>query len=275
MKVIGERINSTRKSIKEAISSKDLDFLLKEAEQQIAAGANYIDINCAASLENEGSDLIWLIKEVRNRFGCGISIDSPDLKLIESLLDTLDVDKPFINSITAEEEKLQMLPSLFTKKDSFVIGLTIDDNGMPTDADGRINLAEKIINTAAENGIDKNNIYIDPLVKPVSTEAQQASYFLEAVKDLSAKGIKTIGGLSNASFGLPKRGILNAAFLKLCIDAGMDAFIIDPTAELSKRVLDGKELPREQFKLAEDTLLGKDAYAMNYIKAFRDGALNI
>jgi len=274
MIIIGERLNSTRKSIKEALGDKDIDFLLKEAESQIACGASFIDINCASSLQEEAKDLIWLMKEVQERFGCGISIDSPNAEVIKLALPG-HRGKPFINSVTAEKDKLEFMPKLFAEKECNIIGLTIDDTGLPDDVEGRVALAHQIVNVAQSNGMPKENIFIDPLVKPASTESEQAVYFLEAAKQLRGEGINIIGGLSNVSFGLPKRGILNAVFLKLCIEAGIEAFIIDPTVELIKMVLEGKELPKEQFTLAEDVILAKDAYAMNYIKAFRDGTLNL
>jgi len=274
MIIVGERLNSTRSSIKEAIAGKDVDFLIKEAESQIQSGASFIDINCASSMANEEKDLLWLMKEVQGKFGCSVSIDSPNTEIIKSVLPEHS-GKPFINSITIEKDKIESMSEIYKEKESNIIGLTIDDNGMPNDVEGRVEMARKIVDYAQSNQIRKEDIFIDPLVKPISTEPDQVLFFLEAAKTLRSEGINIIGGLSNVSFGLPRRGIINAVFLKLCIESGIDAFIIDPTAELIKMVLDGKDLPREQSLLAEDVILGKDQYAMNYIKAFRDGALNL
>ena len=273
MKIIGERINSTRLQIKKALDENDINFLLKEAKRQVVSGADYIDVNCAAAMEKEADKLKEIITAIREEFGCGISIDTPDTELIKIILGSMDAGKPFVNSITAEADRLKELPVILNQKDSYVITLAMDDNGMPDDIEDRLRVSESIISYAKDNNIALNNIYIDLLVKPVSTEPKQASYFLEAVKVLNDKGINTIGGLSNVSFGLPKRALLNAVFIKLVIDAGISGLIIDPTEALTSKVLSKEELPKEQFVLAKEVLLSQDDYASNYIKAFREGRL--
>ena len=273
MKIIGERINSTRLQIKKALDENDINFLLKEAKRQVVSGADYIDVNCAAAMEKEADKLREIITAIREELGCGVSIDTPDTELIKIILGSMDAGKPFVNSITAEADRLKELPVILNQKDSYVITLAMDDNGMPDDLEDRLRVSESIISYAKDNNIALDNIYIDLLVKPVSTEPKQASYFLEAVKVLSDKGINTIGGLSNVSFGLPKRTLLNAVFIKLVIDAGISGLIIDPTEALTSKVLSKEELPKEQFVLAKEVLLGQDDYASNYIKAFREGRL--
>jgi cobalamin-dependent methionine synthase I len=273
MIIIGEKINSARKSIKEALADNNLDTLLKEADMQLLFGADYIDINTAGSIEREKDDLLWLIEKIQNRFDCHISIDSPDAPIVEEAI-KLCKKKPFINSISAQKQRLPLLERFMGQRDSYIIVLAMDDNGMPNDVDGRISIAEHIISFADSHGISRDNIFIDTLVKPVSTEPEQAKFFLESVKLLKAKGIKCIGGLSNVSFGLPKRELLNAAFIRLALNAGIDAAIIDPTQGLVKGVLEGKNSPDELFTLAEEAVLGKDMYSMNYIKAFREGRLD-
>ena len=274
MIIIGERINSTRSSIKKALVDNNLSFLLSEVEKQIDCGAQFVDINTAANLEKEEDNLLSLIRNIQGKFDCRISIDSPDSKVIKSALKICKA-KPFINSISGEENRLCLLADYAKERESHIIALTINNDGMPEEIDDRISIAEDIISTAVSKGIDKNNIFIDPLVKPISTEPKQASYYLEAVKALKVKGIRCIGGLSNVSFGLPQRDLLNAVFIKLAMDAGIDAAIIDPTQNLVKDLLGGKELPEELFSLAEEALLGRDEYSINYIKAFRAGILNI
>ncbi len=273
MKIIGERINSTRPQIKKALDENNINFLLEEAKSQVASGADYIDVNCAAAMEKEADKLKEIITVIREELDCGISIDTPDTELAEAILGSMNIGKPFVNSITAETDRIKELPVILNQKDSYVITLAMDDNGMPDDLEDRLRVSKSIISYAKDNNIALNNIYIDLLVKPVSTEPKQASYFLEAVKALSDKGINTIGGLSNVSFGLPKRALLNAVFIKLVIDAGISGLIIDPTEALTNKVLSKEELPKEQFVLAKEVLLGQDDYASNYIKAFREGRL--
>ena len=273
MKIIGERINSTRSQIKKALDENEINFLLEEARIQVASGADYIDVNCAASMEKEADKLKEIVTAIRKDLNCGISIDTPDTELTKTILNSMDIGKPFINSITAESDRIKDLPILLNQKKSYVITLAMDDKGMPDNLEDRLRVSESIITYAKDKNIALDNIYIDLLVKPVSTEPKQASYFLEAVKRLSDKGINTIGGLSNVSFGLPKRALLNAVFIKLVIDAGISGLIIDPTEALTGKVLLKEELPKEQFVLAKEVLLGQDDYASNYIKAFREGRL--
>jgi len=274
MIIIGERVNSTRKYIREAIDKKDTEFLMAEVNSQLLfkdVFETFIDINCAASLHDESDILVELVQKAQQRFGCSVSLDSPDASVIKAGLEVTQ-GKPFINSITAEKEKLSVLGDFL---ECNVIALLIDEDGMPQALDDRKGIADDIIGYTSEIGADIKNIFIDPLVKPISTEPRQAAYFLDCVKILKDKGIKTVGGLSNVSFGLPKRSLLNAVFLKLAIDNGIAAAIIDPTDKLVGKILNGEELPQEPFSIAEAALLGKDEYSMDYITAFRKGKLEV
>ncbi|MDD5504978.1 MAG: dihydropteroate synthase [Candidatus Omnitrophica bacterium] len=272
MIIIGEKINSTRRHIKEAIAGKRLDVLLEEAGSQLLSGAQYIDINTAASIAKEKDDLIWLLENVQEKFGCGLSIDSPDPGIVKEAIG-LCAKRPFVNSITGEKSRIGFMKSFMSCRQCFIIALSINDDGIPDDVEGRVSVAEEIIKYAALQGVDRRDVFIDPLVKPVSTEPGQARCFLEAVKILKGKGISCIGGLSNISFGLPRRDILNAVFIRLAIDAGIDAAILDPTQKQTGALLSGKDMPKQVFSIAQDAILGKDEYSMNYIKAFRAGLL--
>ncbi|MFA5068566.1 MAG: dihydropteroate synthase [Candidatus Omnitrophota bacterium] len=273
MIIIGERINSTRRRIKEAIDAKRLDALLEEANSQLLCGAEYIDINTAASIARERDDLIWLLENIQERFGCGLSIDSPDPHIVKEAIGLCRY-KPFVNSITGEKSRIDSFKTFLLQRECLVIALSISDDGIPNDVDGRVYVAEDIIKYAESQGIDRQNVFIDPLVKPVSTEPGQAGYFLDTVKILKDKGIRCVGGLSNVSFGLPRRDILNAVFVKLAMDAGIDAAIMDPVQEQTRALLSGKDIPRQIFSIAQEAILGRDEYSINYIKAFRAGHLD-
>lgn len=273
MIIIGERINSTRKNIKDALGGRRLDLLIEEAGRQLSCGAEYIDINTAASIEREKEDLVWLLDSIQNKFDCSFSIDSPDTSIVSDVI-KLCRKRPFINSISAEKHRLSLMKSIMEQRESYIIVLAMNDNGIPDDVEGRITIAEDIVSFALSQGIDKSSIFIDPLAKPVSTEPRQACCFLETVKILKDKGIRCTGGLSNISFGLPKRDLLNAVFVKLALDAGIDAAIIDPTQPAVKEILHGESLPEEIFSIVKDAILGKDEYMMNYIKAYRQGRLD-
>ncbi len=268
MLIIGERINSSRKSIELAIAKKDEAFLIEQARIQLEAGATFIDVNCAVFLEKEEETLLWLIKIIQGNFSAPICIDSPDPEVIKAALE-IHKGKPFINSITAEDKKLKAMQGVLKSKDAFVVALTMDEGGIPEAMQDRIKIAEYLADTLKKNtSFDVSNMYVDPLVKPISSEPYEAKKFLDCVKQLKAKGIKTVGGLSNVSYGLPQRRILNSVFISLALDAGIDALIIDPTYRTLK-------LPQEIYDLAKAALLGEDPYCSNYIKAFRQGMLKI
>jgi 5-methyltetrahydrofolate--homocysteine methyltransferase len=274
MIVIGERINSTRKSINIAIGNRDMEFLVQEANSQLNAGSDFLDINCATALDKEVEVLKWVISGLQQRLGCSICVDSPNQESIKSAISVVK-GTLFINSITAEEKKLKALEAFnrYNGSRNNIISLCIDENGMADDVENRIRLAKKILDHAQKNAIDPEHIYIDPLAKPLSTEPDQALFFLETVKELKKMGIKTVGGLSNVSFGLPKRGIINAVFLKMALESGIDAVIVDPTSPYIKMVLEGKDIPKNQHDLARSVITAEDSFAMNYITAFREGRL--
>lgn len=273
MLIIGEQINSSRKVIKEAISKKDAHFLIEQADLQTKAGASFIDVNCAISMEKEEEDLVWLIQTLQDATPVSISIDSPNSSAIDTAL-KIHRGKPFINSITAESVKMQSMLDVLKGKDVFIIALTMDDSGIPQGSTERIKIAKQLVNSIKKAGINPDNIFVDPLAKPISSEPDEAKKFLESIKALKQDGIKTIGGLSNVSYGLPVRRVINAIFLSMAIEAGIDAAIIDPVEELTQKVIKGETLSGKRFDLGKDALLAKDFYCSNYIKAFREGKLN-
>ena len=273
MLIIGERINSSRKTIEQAISKKDAPFLIEQARLQAESGANFVDVNCGVRLEKEKQDLVWLIKTLQENLNIPISIDSPDPEAIDAALKA-HKGKPFVNSITAESKKLKSMLDILKGKDAFIIALTMDDSGIPSSSEERITIAKRLVDSLKKAGINADNIYVDPLVKPISSEPDQAKQFLEAVATLKQNGIKTIGGLSNASYGLPMRRILNAAFLSLAVEAGIDAVIIDPVDKLIQSAIKRQTPNSQAFNLAKQALLGEDPYCTNYIKAFREGRLS-
>lgn len=273
MLIIGEQINSSRKVIKEAISKKDAHFLIEQADLQTKAGASFIDVNCAISMEKEEEDLVWLIQTLQDATPVSISIDSPNSSAIDTAL-KIHRGKPFINSITAESVKMQSMLDVLKGKDVFIIALTMDDSGIPQGSTERIKIAKQLVNSIKKAGINPDNIFVDPLAKPISSEPDEAKKFLESIKALKQDGIKTIGGLSNVSYGLPARRVINAIFLSMAIEAGIDAAIIDPVEELTQKVIKGETLSGKRFDLGKDALLAKDFYCSNYIKAFREGKLN-
>lgn len=260
--VIGERINSSRAPIARALASKDETSIREEAKLQKEAGANMLDVNCAFNSKDEVLDMEWLVKIVQEETGLPLSIDSPDPKVIEAGLRE-HKGKALINSITLEENRAESILPLVKKYNAEVIVLTMDEKGMPSTAGDRLNLVERALKLAEKNSISTENLYIDPLVRPISSEPKQALEVIESVRVIKGKyNVKTICGLSNISFGLPQRCTLNAVFLAMMLSAGLDAAILDPIDKKIKAALK-----------ASDALLGKDNFCREYIKSYRSGEL--
>ena len=263
MLIIGERINATRKRIGQAVSARDADVIAREAVAQAEAGATHIDCNAGRSPECEVEDLEWLVTTVQCAVDLPVSVDSARPAAIEAAL-RLAKAKPVINSVTAEKSRLDEVLPLACEHDAILVGLCMGDGGMPTGAKQRIESAEEILRAAAAAGIPADRIYLDPLIVPVSTSPAEAMAAFETVKHVMTQldGAHTICGLSNVSFGLPKRNALNRTYLAMLMAAGLDGVIMDPTEPYMLSTV-----------LASRAILGHDEYCMEYIQAGRAGRL--
>ena len=265
MLIIGERINSTRPKICEAIKARNAADILKEAKNQIAAGAEYIDVNCAITTVDELQDIDWVISVIQSEVpGVNICIDSPNYLALEKGLKVYkSTGSLFINSITAEDSRINNVLPLAIKYKTKLVALTMGDKGMPDTSGERFEIAKNIFEKVGKAGFNTSDLYIDALIRPIATEPAQAAEFLKSIKMIKALGdVKTICGLSNVSFGLPNRGLVNSIFLAMAMSEGLDAAIIDPTEKHIASSL-----------AASGALLGTDEYCGSYIKAFREGKL--
>jgi len=264
MLIIGERINSTRAHIQEAMKVRNVAFIVKEAKKQIEAGAGFVDINCAMSLGDEVQDIDWVISIIQSEIpDVSISIDSPNYLAIQKALSSYRAKgKLFINSITGEQSRIDLIVPLAVKHNTSLIALTMGDSGMPNTAEERFAIAKDILAKVADKGFKAENLYFDPLIRPISTEPEQAKEFLRSIPMIKSLGAKTVCGLSNISYGLPDRKIINSTFLAMAIQSGLDAAILDPT---EKQVISSIA--------AAEALMCKDEYCAEYIKAFREGRL--
>jgi len=261
MLVVGERINSTRKHIREAVRARNTDFIANEARNQAAAGADYVDVNAGTSVAHEIDDIKWLVETVQSAVEQPLCLDSANPAALKAAL-ALVKKNVIINSITGEKARMDAILPLVVTSGSSVVALVMDDRGLPEDVEGRMSAAEGLIPALEKAGVPRERIYVDPLVRPVSTDIKQGLNVLETVRRVTANwpGIHMICGLSNISFGLPARNVLNATFLALLIEAGLDSAIIDPTE------------PRMMSNIAAaEAILGRDEYCMNYITAQRAG----
>lgn len=262
MLVIGELINSTRKEVKEAIEKKDAEFIKDLALKQVEAGSHFLDVNAGAFVDEEIEYLMWLIDTVREVTDIPLAIDSADPNAITKALEKLKGQEVMVNSITAEREKMDALIPVIKEYNAKVIALCMDDSGMPDTAEQRLAIADKLCDEFTKAGIDLDNVYLDPLVKPISVNINFGNEVLETLEEINKRyeGIHTTCGLSNVSFGLPERKVLNQAFFVMCISRGMDAVIIDP---LDKTIM--------SLLFASEALIGKDKNCINYLKAARKG----
>lgn len=263
MIIIGELINATRKSIAEAIEKKDEEYIRKIVKKQIDAGAHYIDLNAGTGKgqEREISDMEWLIDIVNGLGDIPVCIDSSDPAVIGRCLGRIKSKDRLINSINGESKRVkELLPVIRENNNCKIVVLTMDDGGIPGDVQKRIDITGKIVKLLEDAGVIRENIFIDPLVQPISVDVKNGVIFLDSIKRIKQEfpGVKTTCGLSNVSFGLPNRKLLNKYFLALSIAYGLDSAIIDPVDEGM----------REAICIAE-VLTGKDEYCMNYIKMCR------
>lgn len=229
--IIGERINPTgKKLLKEALHNHDIDYILREGIAQKDAGADILDVNMGLPGINEAEMLIDSVQSLQSVLSTPLQIDSADPKALEGALRVYN-GKPMINSVNGKEESMREVFPLAKKYGGVIICLCLDENGIPSSAEGRIKIAKKIVKTAKEYGIHKKDLIIDALTMTVSTDNQNAIETLKAVNYIKNKlKLHTVLGVSNISFGLPNREAINASFYTLALQAGLSAAIINPNS---------------------------------------------
>lgn len=228
IKTVGESINPTGKNkLKTALKNNDIDYIISEAVAQKNVGADIIDINVGLPEINEKEMMVKCIRSIQEIVTLPLQIDSADPEVIEAAVRIYN-GKPLINSVNGKREAMEAIFPIVKKYGACVVGLTLDENGLPETAEQRMKIAEKIIETAKEYGIKKEDVIIDCLVIPLGSSQSQAVETLDAVKLINQKfDVKTILGVSNISFGLPSRHILNRAYLSAVLLNGLDLPIIN------------------------------------------------
>jgi len=263
MIIVGERINGTRTRVREAVIARDADFVAEEAMRQAEAGADYIDVNAGTNPEREVDDLVWLVQTVQSVVDKPVCVDSPNVEALQAGLEASN-GRPLVNSASAESGRMEAVLSLVARRGAGVVGLTLDDAGLPATAEQRIAITQKLVRKTDELGIKRDDVFIDPLARTVAIENEQGAAFLDAVAGIKAAlpGVHVICGLSNISFQMPSRRLLNRTFLAMAMARGMDAAILDP--------LDGGLMAAI---CAGAVLLGRDEMCIGYIQAHRAGRL--
>lgn len=237
--VIGERINPTgKKRFKQALKEHDLDYILKEGVTQEEKGAHILDVNVGLPDIDEVALMQEIVCELQSVTNLPLQIDTVDAKAMEAAMRIYN-GKPMINSVNGKKESMDSVFPLVAKYGGVVVGLTLDENGIPETADGRVTIAERIINEAKKYGIQKKDIVIDVLTLTISSEPNGAKVTLEALKRVREElGVNTVLGVSNISFGLPNRPIINSNFYTMAMQNGLSAAIINPSSEDMMRSYD-------------------------------------
>ena len=230
--VIGERINPTgKKLLKEALRNKDMDYIIRQGITQAEAGAHILDVNMGLPEIDEEEMLCKSVYELQSVLSVPLQLDSGDAKAMESAL-RLYNGKAMINSVNGKEESMAEIFPLAKKYGGVVVCLCLDENGIPSDVQGRIDIAKKIIERAEEYGIDRKNLTVDALTMTISTDNNNAVETLKAVDYIrNTMGVNTVLGVSNISFGLPNREVINTAFYTLAMSRGLSAGIINPNSQ--------------------------------------------
>ena len=263
MIIIGEKINATLSSVKSMILNRETKRLVELAKKQAESGATFIDVNVGTgvgSLKDEIESIQWAVESIQEHINTPLCIDSADPKVMETGLNVLHSKPAMINSAKAEKSNLEAVVPLAAEHDAFLIALTMDESGIPKTVDGRLRCCERILGACETYGVSIQNLYLDPLVMPISTDINSGMVTLNTLTAIKEKfpGAKTVTGLSNVSYGLPQRRMLNVAFLHMCIFAGLDAALIDPLDQpLTAAIKTG------------EVLAGKDRHCRRYTRAFR------
>jgi|YNPMSStandDraft_2_1061718.scaffolds.fasta_scaffold00136_6 5-methyltetrahydrofolate--homocysteine methyltransferase len=266
MLIVAERINATRKPIREALERKDRAFFVEEARKQEMAGAHFIDINAGTEAAQEVENLPWLVECIQNEVQVPLCLDSANDVALEKALQVYRKDQVMINSFTVEEERIRAVLPKARDYHALVVGLAMGKGSIPQSVEERMKLVAQLVEAVQDYGIGKDKLFIDPLVVPIGTDQNQGRMFLETIKKIKETypEVRTICGLSNISFGMPGRRLLNRAFMALCVGYGLDAAIIDPLDEELMSIL-----------FASQALMGCDEFCMDYISAFRSGKLKV
>jgi 5-methyltetrahydrofolate--homocysteine methyltransferase len=264
MIIIGELINSTRRKVGDAIAARDAALIQELAVKQAEAGADYLDVNAGARVAQEAEDMAWLVETVQAVTSLPLCIDSPSAAVIETGL-ARHRGQALVNSFSAEPERRDAVLSLAARQGARAVGLTMDQGGMPETCQQRVEIALTLVAAAAEHGIATSDVFIDPLVRPISSEPDQGRAVLDAISAIKRESpeVNVSVGLSNVSFGLPDRRLVNRTFLAMAVAAGVDAALIDP---LDRRLM--------ACLRAAEALIGRDDYCADYLAAYRSGAFD-
>lgn len=261
--IIGEKINGTRGQVGRAITDRDAAFIQSLAIRQAEAGAHRIDVNAGTRPDREPDDLRWLVDTVQEVADIPLCLDSANPAALAAAL-AVTRTAPLINSISGEPARLRDVLPLARDHGCPVIALALDDTGIPPDAERRLAVIRRLMTATRQAGIGDTEVFVDPLVMAVSTAGHAGGVALDTIAAVRKEFPEThiTVGLSNVSFGLPARHLVNRTFLALAVAAGIDCAICDPLDQELVATLRATEL-----------LLGRDRHCLAYTRAYRSGLL--
>jgi 5-methyltetrahydrofolate corrinoid/iron sulfur protein methyltransferase len=266
MLLMGESINGTRKQVADAIAARDAEFVKGLALEQVNAGAGLLDVNGGVAGGNEVEDLLWLIDVVMGVTDMQLMVDSANPEVLDAGVKAIVGEGgkvPFINSISGEQSRIDAVLPLIEKHGCPVVGLCLSDEGIPPTAEDRFSVAQRLFELCTGAGLKAEDLWIDPLVMAVSADSNAGVVTMRTLKLVKDRlPVRTTGGLSNVSFGLPNRPLLNRTFVAMCIGIGIDGAVLD---------VRNKEM-MAMVKAAE-ALRAEDQFCGRYLKAHRAGLL--
>jgi len=258
--IIGETINASIKSVAEAISARDEKFIADLAREQVDAGAHMLDVNAGSGMRDEREDLRWLIHTIQKTVDIPLVLDSSDPEVLVAAYPECQ-QRPMLSSITLESHSTGVLLPFIKEHECSVLGMCIGGTGIPKTAEEVFELAKTLIDQTTEAGIKPEDLYVDAAVMAIAASAKAGQRVIDSVKLIKEyqPNVHTVCAVSNASFGLPRRKLLNRTFLSMLAGAGADAFIIDV-----------RDKDMMASILSAEALLGNDEFCMNYMKAYRE-----
>ena len=261
MKIIGEKINGTRKRVARAISERDVEFIQDLARQQSEAGSAWLDVNAGTHPDQETAALVWLVESIQAVVTTPLCLDSANPAALRAAIAKVD-QTPMINSISGEPDRLTQILPIVAEHGCEVIALAMDDTKIAEDVEQRVAVAQKVLAATRAAGVPDEKVYIDPLAMAIATANHSAQIACETVRTIKATApdVHFTIGLSNISFGMPARKQINRGFLMLLMQAGLDSAILDPLDQDLQAAI-----------LTTQLLLGQDKHCMKYIKAAKKG----
>ena len=263
MKIIAEKINGTRAQVAKAVAERDADLIRTLAKRQAEAGAHWIDVNAGTHPDREPEDLVWLVNSVQEVTDLPLSLDSTNPNALAAAL-KVTRQTPMINSISGEPSRLTGVLPIAAEHGCPAIALCMGEQGIPKSVAARLEAIRRVIDATRRAGMPDDKVYIDPLLMTIATDTESGNVALDTMRAVRAEfpAAHLTLGLSNVSFGLPVRSLINRTFLVLAISAGLDTVIADPLDREMRAAM-----------LAAELLLGRDKHCLTYVRAHRAGLL--